>query len=50
MSLTSRDKKIIWHPYTQHQLFPEFIGIVKAKGAYVYDDKGRKYIDALSSW
>ena len=50
MSLSSRDKKVIWHPYTQHKLFPEPVGIVKAKGSYVYDDKGRKFIDALSSW
>ncbi|MBI4929267.1 MAG: adenosylmethionine--8-amino-7-oxononanoate transaminase [Bacteroidetes bacterium] len=50
MSLSSRDKNIIWHPYSQHQLNPDSIGIVKAKGAYVYDQKGKKYIDALSSW
>ena len=50
MSLSSSDKKVIWHPYTQHKLFPEPVGIVKAKGSYVYDDKGRKFIDALSSW
>lgn len=50
MSLTSRDKKVIWHPYTQHELFPESIGIVKGKGSYLFDEKGRKYIDAFSSW
>lgn len=50
MSLTSRDKKVIWHPYTQHGLFPESIGIVKGKGTYLYDENGEKYIDAISSW
>ncbi|MFH1004852.1 MAG: adenosylmethionine--8-amino-7-oxononanoate transaminase [Bacteroidota bacterium] len=50
MTLSSRDKNIIWHPYTQHKLFSESIGIVKAKGSYVYDENGKKYIDALSSW
>lgn len=50
MSLSSRDKKVIWHPYTQHQLNPDSIGIVKAKGTYVYDDRDNKYIDALGSW
>jgi len=50
MSLTSRDKKVIWHPYTQHELFPESIGIVKGKGTYLFDENGNKYIDALSSW
>jgi len=48
--LSERDKKNIWHPYTQHKLNPDSIGIVKGKGAYLYDDKGKKYIDALSSW
>lgn len=50
MSLSKRDRHIIWHPYTQHQLNPDSVGVVKAKGAYVYDEKGRKYIDALGSW
>lgn len=50
MSLSSRDKKVIWHPYTQHGLYPDSIGVVKAKGSYVYDDKGKKYIDSFSSW
>src|ERR1035437_745068 len=50
MTLTSRDKKVIWHPYTQHGLFPDSIGVVKAKGAYLVDEKGKKYIDAFSSW
>lgn len=50
MSLTSRDKKTIWHPYTQHELSPECIGIVRAKGAHIFDEKGNKYIDSFSSW
>ncbi|MBI3502859.1 MAG: adenosylmethionine--8-amino-7-oxononanoate transaminase [Bacteroidetes bacterium] len=49
-TLSKRDKKIIWHPYTQHKLNPASIGIVKAKGTYVYDESGKKYIDALGSW
>ncbi len=50
MNLTQRDKRIIWHPYTQHRLNPDSIGIVKGKGTYVFDEHGKKYIDALSSW
>lgn len=50
MKLSQRDKKVIWHPYTQHQINSESIGIVKAKGAYIYDENGKKYIDAFSSW
>lgn len=29
---------------------PEHLGIVKAQGAYLYDESGNKYIDAISSW
>jgi adenosylmethionine-8-amino-7-oxononanoate aminotransferase len=50
MSLTKRDAKHIWHPYTQeHQSKPP-IPIVSAKGSYLYDEKNQKYIDAVSSW
>lgn len=45
-----RDKKAIWHPYTQiHGGFPA-IPIVKGEGSYLYTDDGRKLIDAISSW
>lgn len=50
MNLTERDHKSIWHPYTPFTKKPESLPIVKAKGAYIYDDKGRKIIDAISSW
>ena len=44
------DKKHIWHPLTQHQLYPEHIVIKKAKGAILYDENGNEYIDAIASW
>jgi len=50
LNLTERDKKHIWHPLTQHKLHPESKPIVKAKGALLYDEDGREYIDAISSW
>lgn len=50
MSLKERDKKHIWHPLTQHKLHPDALPIVKAKGALLYDDKGREYIDGIASW
>jgi len=49
MKLTERDKKVIWHPYTQMKN-AEIIGIVKGEGAYLFDESGNKYIDAISSW
>lgn len=50
MSLSSRDKVSIWHPYTQHGLHPKVHGVVRAKGSYIYDENGNRYIDAFSSW
>ena len=44
------DKKHLWHPLTQHQLYPDHISIEKAKGALLYDNKGNQYIDAIASW
>lgn len=39
----------VWHPYTQmHNT--EIIPIVSGKGAYVYDEQGNRYIDAVASW
>jgi adenosylmethionine-8-amino-7-oxononanoate aminotransferase len=50
MSLVERDLKVIWHPYTQmHTALPP-IPIVRGEGACVYDENGKKYIDAVSSW
>lgn len=50
MSLSSRDSKVIWHPYTQMQLAEQPIAIVKGEGVYLTDENGKKYIDAVSSW
>jgi adenosylmethionine---8-amino-7-oxononanoate aminotransferase len=49
-SLSERDSKVIWHPYTQHQKMEEPIPIVKGEGALLFDEKGNTYIDAVSSW
>lgn len=50
MNLTERDLKVIWHPYTQMQTAKPPVGIVRGEGACVYDEDGKKYIDAVSSW
>lgn len=50
MSLTERDAKVIWHPYTQMKNALPHIPIVRGEGVYLYDDQGKKYIDAVSSW
>lgn len=50
MTLQERDKKHLWHPLKQHQLQPESLAIVKAKGCVLTDESNNEYIDAISSW
>jgi adenosylmethionine-8-amino-7-oxononanoate aminotransferase len=50
MSLVDRDLKVIWHPYTQMKTASPPIPIVRGEGACLYDDEGKCYIDAVSSW
>jgi len=45
-----RDKKSIWHPYTQMLNAAEHIPIVRAAGSKLYDENGNSFIDAISSW
>lgn len=50
MSLVQRDKKVIWHPYTQMQSAEQAVAIVKGEATCLFDENGKKYIDAVSSW
>ena len=50
MSLSSRDLQSVWHPYTQMKTAEPPIAIVSGKGVYLYDENGKQYIDAVSSW
>lgn len=50
MNLRERDRAVNWHPYTQMKTAEDAIPIVKGKGVYLFDDNGKQYIDAVSSW
>ena len=50
MKLSERDKKIIWHPFTQQKTAKLPIAIKKAKGSYLYDENNKAYLDLISSW
>lgn len=50
MNLIDRDHQVVWHPYTQMQVTAMNIAIVKGEGALLFDDTGKTYIDAISSW
>jgi adenosylmethionine-8-amino-7-oxononanoate aminotransferase len=49
-TLTERDRKVIWHPYTPQKYASEIIGIAKGDGPYIIDVNGKRYLDAISSW
>jgi adenosylmethionine-8-amino-7-oxononanoate aminotransferase len=49
-SLAERDRQTIWHPYTQHKGWLPPIPVVKGKNSWLFDDQGKGYIDAISSW
>ncbi len=40
----------VWHPFTQHGLNEEIPMVVRAEGATLFAQDGRRYIDAISSW
>ena len=50
MGLVEKDKKYIWHPFTQMKTAEAAIPIVKGEGTLLIDEKGNTYIDAISSW
>lgn len=49
-SLSDRDRKVLWHPYTQHALDPEAMVVTGAADAMLQLEDGRHLIDAIASW
>ena len=50
MSILEKDRKHVWHPYTQQKIAPLPVPIVKAEGVWLYTEDGRKLLDGVSSW
>lgn len=50
LSLSQRDQKALWHPFTQHFTADVPIAIASGKGACLYDEQGKEYIDGIASW
>ena len=51
-SLAARSLSCVWHPCTQmrdHEWLP-LLAIARARGAWLEDGEGRRYLDAISSW
>lgn len=51
--VVEKDREYVWHPFTPFDswLSPEYevLSIVGGKGVYLYDQKGREYLDGNSS-
>ena len=50
MSLIERDRKHLWHPYTQMLTRPDPLPVARGEGVYLYTEDGRKILDGISSW
>ncbi|CAH0381912.1 unnamed protein product [Bemisia tabaci] len=50
MNLAERDRKILWHPFTQEKTAPIPIAVKRAEGSYIYDVDDKAYLDLISSW
>lgn len=50
-SWRARDRKVLWHPFTQHAAWDEeeFPVIERARGSWLIDVDGRRYLDGVSS-
>ncbi|MEX2449412.1 MAG: adenosylmethionine--8-amino-7-oxononanoate transaminase [Rhodospirillales bacterium] len=48
--IVEADRRVIWHPFTQAQTAPDAIPISHGKGAVLYGEDGREYLDLISSW
>ena len=51
LTLADKDKKYVWHPYTQMSDWRRSNNkvIVRGKGFYLIDSEGRKYLDGIAS-
>jgi adenosylmethionine-8-amino-7-oxononanoate aminotransferase len=48
--LVERDRRRVWHPYTQMLTRAAPLPIVKGEGVYLYTEDGRRLLDGISSW
>ncbi|HVM32947.1 MAG TPA: adenosylmethionine--8-amino-7-oxononanoate transaminase [bacterium] len=50
--LAAKDKKYLWHPFTQQlewERDKDITIVTRGKGTFLYDAKGKKYLDGVSS-
>jgi len=49
--LVARDLRALWHPFTQHAVWPadEPVVIERGEGVHLWDTDGNRYVDGVSS-
>ncbi len=50
MSLSQRDRNLIWHPFTQEKISDLPVAVKKGKGSYLVDENDNELLDLVSSW
>lgn len=48
--LCTRDRAVVWHPFTQSGLDQDMLDIARAKGASLFLTSGAELLDGISSW
>jgi len=48
--LLGRDRRHLWHPFTQHEGAPAPLPIASAQGSWLTLADGRRVLDGISSW
>ncbi len=48
--LLARDRRYLWHPYTQMLTAPPPVPIVRGEGVWLYTEDGQRILDGISSW
>jgi adenosylmethionine-8-amino-7-oxononanoate aminotransferase len=49
MNLVEKDKRYVWHPFTQMSEWTDPLIIARGEGNYLIDTDGRRYLDGVSS-
>lgn len=52
MDLMERDRRVLWHPYTQMKDYEreDLLLVDRAEGLFLFDASGKRYYDTISSW
>ncbi len=48
--LIERDRRVVWHPYTQHGCEADPLPVAAAQGAELVLEDGSRILDGISSW